>query len=178
MSVQIDARGIDKAMKVLEKVPYAVEYATAAALNRAALAGRTAVSKGIREHYTIRASDIKGQVKIKRATRDDLDAVVTVSGSPIDLTNFRVRISRRGVYAQVKKGGGGVLFRSFFMAVGKAGLYHRSSKPRLPIQREFGPSVPQMAGEALVSQGVQERMREVFQARFEHEVMHRLEEIG
>ena len=61
------------------------------------------------------------------------------------------------------------------MAVGKAGLYHRASESRLPIQREFGPSVPQMAGETNVSKGVQDRMQEVFQTRFEHEVMRRLE---
>jgi hypothetical protein len=175
MSVEVDVRVIDKAVKALGKVPNAVEQATAAALNRAVIAGRTAVSKGVREHYTIRASDIKGQVCIKRAAKSSLEAAVTISGSPIDLTNFRVRISRRGAYAQVKKGSGGILPRSFFMAVGKAGLYHRASESRLPIQREFGPSVPQMAGETNVSKGVQERMQEVFQTRFEHEVMRRLE---
>ena len=175
MSVEVDARDIDKAVKALGSVPNVVEQATAAALNRAVIAGRTAVSKGIRERYTIRASDIKDQVRIKCATKDSLEASVTISGSPIDLTNFRVRISRRGAYAQVKKGGGGILPRSFFMVVGRAGLYHRASESRLPIQREFGPSVPQMAGETNVSQGVQERMQEVFQARFEHEVMRRWE---
>lgn len=177
MSTEIDARDIDKAMKLLEKVPNAVEQAAATALNRAVIAGRTAVSKGVRERYTIQASNIKGQVRIKRAVKSDLEAAVIISGAPIDLTNFRVRISRRGVYAQVKKGGGGVLSRSFFMAVGKAGLYHRSSRSRLPIQREFGPSVPQMTGESHVSQDVQERMHEVFQTRFEHEAIRRLEEI-
>ena len=68
MSIEIDARDLDKAMRALENVPHAVEQATAAALNRAALAGRTAVSKGIRGQYTIRAADIKDQTLIKRAT--------------------------------------------------------------------------------------------------------------
>lgn len=175
MSVEIDAQDIEKAMKALEKVPNAVERAAAAALNRAVIAGRTAVSKGIRERYTLKATDIKEQVRIKRAARNSLDAEVTVTGTPVDLTKFRVRISGRGIYAQVKKGGGGTLRRSFFMAVGKAGLYHRSSKSRLPIQREFGPSVPQMAGEINVSRGVEERMQAVFRERLAREVAYRLE---
>ena len=50
MSVEVDVRVIDKAVKALGKVPNAVEQATAAALNRAVIAGRTAVSKGVREH--------------------------------------------------------------------------------------------------------------------------------
>ena len=175
MSIEIDARDLDKAMRALENVPHAVELATAAALNRAVLAGRTAVSKGIRGQYTIRAADIKDQARIKRATKDDLSARIEVSGTPIDLTKFRVRISGKGAYAQVKKGGGNTLPHSFFMAVGKAGLYHRASASRLPIQREFGPSVPQMAGDTEVRGGVEARMQEVFRARIVHEVAYRLE---
>ena len=54
------------------------------------------------------------------------------------------------------------------MAAGRAGIYHRATKKRLPIEREFTLSVPQMAGNVNVSAAVQKRMSEVFVERLEH----------
>ena len=170
MNIAVELTNDEKAAYLLRASPETLELATVAALNRAVLAGRTAVSKGMRAHYTIRAADVNR----KKARRGQLSALLTARGAPIDLMKFKVRIGRKGVFAQVKKGGGGKLARSFFVGIGRAGLYHRAATTRLPIQREYGPSIPQMAGETNVSAAVNTRMEEVFQTHFMHEVDYRL----
>jgi len=177
MSAAIELTNEKKAAHLLRASPEALELAVVAALNRAVLAGRTAVSKGMRVRYTIRAADVKGAMNMKVARRGQFRALLTARGAPIDLMKFKVRIGRKGIFAQVKKGGGGKLPHTFFVSAGRAGLYHRAATTRLPILREYGPSIPQMAGETNVSAAVNERMEEVFQTHFMHEVNYRLEEL-
>ncbi|WP_026766125.1 phage tail protein [Selenomonas ruminantium] len=177
MSLEVDLKDIEKAKRLLGLCPLQLELAQAAAMNRAILGGRTALSKGIREQYIIPASTVKGKMTMKKARGGLLQASLTVKGSPIDLMKFRTRISKHGVFAQVKRGGGGSLPHSFFVGTGRAGIYHRASESRLPIQREFGPSVPQMAGERHVSESVSDRMKEVMETRLSHEISVRLERL-
>ncbi len=170
MNIQIDMDGIVDAQRFLELFPKETTVSAVSAMNRAITAGRTQLSKGIREKYIIRAADIKGTLSTKKATSGNMQASVSSEGRPIELIKFKVRKLKSGYFAQVKKGGGGRLPHSFFVSVGKAGLYHRETSSRLPIQREFGPSIPKMASDTNVSATVEKRIQEVFQARFAHEM--------
>ena len=175
MSITVDSSSLERASILLDGMPMAAEKAISASLNRAILASRTALSKGVREIYTIKASDVKSNMTMKKSTAGTLTATLTVKGSPIPLTNFSVSVRKGDISARVKKGGGGSLPHSFFVVTKGVGIYHREASSRLPIQQEFGPSAPQMAGEPGVIDRAEERAQEVFESRLEHEIYARLE---
>lgn len=175
MNVTIDATGLEEARQLLANIPNGTQKAFGRAINRGLTAMRTAISKETRSKYVVKAKDIKDTLEVKKASSRHLSGKIVSTGSPLDLTKFRYRIKKRGgIYAQVKKGGGGTLPHSFFVTTGNAGLYHRVSRERLPIQREFGPSIPQMIGNEAVSTKIQERGREVFERELAHQISHLL----
>lgn len=175
MNVTIDAKGLDEARQLLAHIPKGTQKALGRSINRGLTAMRTAISKETRSKYVVKAKDIKGTLEVKRASHQHLSGKILSTGSPMDLTKFRYRIKKRGgIYAQVKKGGGGTLPHSFFVTTGKAGLYHRETRERLPIQREFGPSIPQMIGNEAVTMKIQERGREVFERELAHQISYLL----
>lgn len=151
--------------------------AQARALNRAINTARAAMSQGIRKHYNIPASVIKGTAKIKKASAAMQAASLSCVGRPVDLTKFKVNITKRnGVMAEVRKGEKRRLPHSFFVSTARAsGLFHRETSSRLPIQKEFGPSVPQMACNENVQDIMDERSQDMYWRTLEHEVMRRLE---
>ena len=175
MSITVDSKAIERAYIMLDKIPMEAEKAISASLNRAILATRTALTKGIRQTYTIKAADAKANMSMKKSTAGTLTASLLVKGSPIPLTDFSVSVRKGDISARVKKGGGGSLPHSFFVMTRGLGIYHRSSTSRLPIQKEFGPSMPQMVGEPGVIAQAETRAQEVFESRLEHEIYARLE---
>lgn len=167
MSVQVDIKGIDKAVVELAGTKRRVHAAIKSATGRALTAGRTAISKGIRSEYSVKASTIKNAIR-KQRENAGMGGRLIVSGRPIDLMEFFPNISRAGMVSVRIKKARKKLPHSFFVSTKKAGIYHRLSAKRLPIGREFTLSVPQMAGNTKVSKQVQDRMQEVFEERLLH----------
>lgn len=169
MMLEVDMAAADRAAKLLEGIPQGLEKATMFAINRAILAARTSAVKSIRETYMIKASDLKASMTMKKAGISHLRASLVTRGAPIDLQKFKVKISRDGVSAQVKRSGGGALPHSFFVTTGNMGIFHRTTSARTPLQREFGPSLPQMMGNEEVMAKVQARASAVLEERMLHE---------
>ncbi len=168
MSVRVEITNIEACKRMLAEQPKRAAAAMSSATNRALVAGRTMLSKGIRSEYNIRAGTIKSHTKLKKASKGTTSGELKVSGRPIDLMEFSPTIRKGGMVSVRVKKTRKKLPHSFFVAVGKAGLYHRTTRKRLPIEREFSLSVPQMAGNVNVSNAVQKRMSEVFVERLEH----------
>ena len=176
MSIEVDAGGIERAQMLLAGIPQAADKAVANSLNRSIVAARTAISKGIRGEYVVSAGDVKKNIRLDRAKPGKLSASVTFKGAFLELTKFKVKSRKgRGIQAQIKRGRSFNLPHSFFVATGHAGTYHRSSKASYPIDLEFGPSVPQMAGNAKVTEPAILRAQDVFSRTLEHEIFARLE---
>lgn len=169
-----DYREFDKAIKIIQATPKTVQAAIGSALSRSLTAGRATVSKGIRENYVIKAANIKSAIRTHRTAKGE--AQLLIEGAPLDLMKFKVRITRRGVKANVKRGGGKFLAHSFFADrnVKKAGIFSREGTSRLPIKRRYGPSLPQMVGAVEVKENVLQRMEDVFEERFMREIERRL----
>ena len=168
MNVRVEVTGIEECKRFLAQQPKRAATAMSSAANRALLAGRTMLSKGIRSEYSIKAGTIKSHTKLKKASRGTASGEIRVSGRPIDLMEFSPRLRKGGMVTVRVKKTRKKLPHSFFVTVGRAGIYHRTTKKRLPIEREFTLSVPQMAGNVNVSTAVQKRMSEVFVERLEH----------
>ena len=90
MNIDIDVDGIDAAQLMLGKQPNAIKRAMSSSINRALTAGRTALSKGIRSEYNIKAGTIKGATKSEKATAASGKGVITVTGRPMDLMAIKL----------------------------------------------------------------------------------------
>lgn len=205
--ITVNADQIARAEVLLKNVPNGVTKALVAALNRAAEGARSDAVRKVRERYYIKAADVRDAIKIKKATPDDLAAIVHAKGSPIALSKFRLTPSKpptkrrtKPIIARVVRGEGGPIKGAFVarMASGHVGAFIRAGTPRrreemfvrvggqlkkkkvkdLPIQQLYGPSLPQMLGHKSVTEFVEEQARERLESRLEHEIDRLLRGVG
>lgn len=159
------------------------------ALNRAASNLRTNASKEVRQKYIVKAGDVKGTISIKRATSKRIAAAVISKGGAVGLEKFRVSPTQprpekppRALKARVRKDSSlkkvlgsfvaGVNGNKVFRRV--PGSKHVKGKSgrwtELPIQRLFGPPVPEMLSNQEVWGRLETQAAETFEKRLEHEV--------
>lgn len=172
MSVEVELEGIWSVMEQLRSGCTAdMNKSISYAAYRALTAGRKALAVGIRGEYNIKSGRIKATTKLKRPSEAFGKASLIVSGRTIDLSEFAPKVSKKRVLSVKVTKTRKKLNHSFFV-VPKGGIYHRVTKDRLPIKREYTLSVPQMAGNVNVSDKVQERMIEVFEDRLKKAFMY------
>jgi len=176
--IELTLEQMERAERVLAKVPGAAPRAMANAINRAAETARTEAARKVRETYYVRHQDVIQTIKIYKATPSDLHAIVISRGHLFPLTKFRVTPRqpqprrKRPIVVRVKRGAGGTVEKAFVarMPSGHLGVFHRAGKPRLPIIERFGPSVPQMLESEDVRRWVEEKAAERLDDRLEHEI--------
>lgn len=173
MFVSIEAEGLDEAREALEGIKGGFGKAVSDALNRAASTARRIGSEEIRNIYTIKDKGLKSDLRINQASYRNLSVSISATGTPLDIMLFNISFKKKGIFVSVKKNGGkGDLLAKFFVAnPGKSvGIYHRVGDPRLPIQRAFGPSIPQMMGNPDVIEKMRQAANERFTERLAHNV--------
>lgn len=181
--INVDAEGIDRAMKALSHMPGQFVAAFRNATNRAASMGRTRASKIVRKKYTAKAKDIKKSLSLKRATRSDMMATLYASGHALTLSKYNYSphrdttgAARRKVRSTMKKDNKRVVDNGFVYTYKKDGqqyIWARTpNDPEYGIKRVSGSSVPRMMGNQ--HEEVEELIREAFQKRLDHEVEARL----
>lgn len=161
---------IEKAKQDLANVKNGAQIATANSSQRALAAARTAGVKMMRSTYTVKSAAAKSHMIIRHG-RDAYMRELVITGSPIRVEEFKHSKRAEGAFVSVKNGGGGVIKSSFF-TVGRhgVGVFVRTTPERLPIQEQYGPSVPQMMGNPTVVDAMQKRGAEVFEERMAHEI--------
>ena len=178
--IRVDAKQLEKAENVLSQIPGAVPKAVARAINRATQNARTNAVKKITNEYTIKRKRVVDTMDIKKASPGKLSAFVLSKGSVIALSYFKTfpgkvptRRLKNPVFVQVKKSGGGTIKGAFLaeMKSGHIGVFHRANgNSSMPIQQNYGPSVPQMLESKSVSAFIKEKAQEVLETRLEHEI--------
>lgn len=78
--IQINLRHVDELVRLFERTPREARIVISRAINRAAVSARARASQEIRKKYIIRASDIKGAIKISKSTPGTLSAEIRASG--------------------------------------------------------------------------------------------------
>lgn len=134
----------------LEEMGRAAPSILARALNRAQTAGQTATVRAVGRDTGLAAKYVKREIRLDKASRTRLTAVVEVVGRRIPLIAFQARgpePSRgrgRGVSYRLPGGRGRVpdAFISKVGVGGHRGVFKRRGKRRLPIVELRGPSVP------------------------------------
>ncbi len=179
--ITIDEKGLAEAQKLLADMPKAIPKAAAKSINKAATAAKNEAWKQVKKDYTIKRARVsKAWDKITKATASNLSAKLTSRGSVMALSYFTTkpksppkRRPKNPVFVQVRRDGGGSIPSAFVarMKSGHTGVFHRTSgNQSLPIQQNYGPSVPQMLGSKSVSAFIEERASEVLNQLFENEI--------
>lgn len=144
LSISIDSKAVDR---ILSELPdkYA-RPALSRALNKTAANVRTAASRAIREKRGLSTKAVNDALTVRRSTPRTLLAQLRVTGKPIPLKEYKARAGKRGVTVAVTKGArkrvvvGGI--KAFISEQIGGHVFVRTGKPRLPIKKLFGPSIP------------------------------------
>lgn len=155
-----------------EKAPNAI----ANALNRAINTVAAHVSREVRKEYNIKAKDVKATLRKVRASRANLSAMVSSRGEVVPLDRFKVSPKtvqpkrKKTIKVAVKKTGLKPLLGAFVADIHGIKVFKRVTKHRLPIQRMFGPSIPQMLGNEEIRNKINREGKEMFERRLDHEI--------
>lgn len=178
--IEVDAKQLEGVKAALAHLLGAAEKAVARAVNRAAQSAKVAAIRKATQEYVIKRARISETFEVGRATPSQPSAFIRSKGRPRALPYFRTRPRqvprkkpRKALFAQVKQGGGGTIRGAFLarMKSGHLGVFHRTDgSSSLPIQQNYGPSVPQMLRSPSVSAFIREKAQAVLGERLEHEV--------
>ena len=178
MSVRIviDETGIEEVAQRLGEIRNKAPNAISNALNRSLTNVSATLKKEVRSQYHVKAGDIQKTLKMKRATAAKLSAEVRSSGSPISLDKFKVSPKtanprrKSQLKIAVKKNGTKQILGAFIANISGNKVFKRVGKHRLPIEKLFGPSVPQMASEEGIVDTVNTKAAQTYAQRLEHEI--------
>lgn len=145
------------------------------ALNRAARSAVAQTVKFIRETYNIKASDLKGEIKINRASVKDQRIQLRVSHKAIALVKYGARQTAKGVSFKEKKGERKSIESAFIATVGKGrhlGVFKRKTPKRFPIKELYGPSAMQLISSNVAQQYIEGIFYERFKIELERAIQH------
>lgn len=183
--IEINKKDIKRIENLLGNMHKRTPNVIANAANRAATTIVASIKKEVRSKYHIKAGDIQNTIVRKKATRSTLYTEVRSKGNLIGLDKFKVLPKnpnpkrKKPIRVAVKKEGGAKQLVSSFVAdIYGNKVFERKGKNRLPIQRLFGPSVPQMIDNADVRNKIEQAGIDMFSKRLEHEMNRLLEKGG
>lgn len=170
--------GVERAERLLMNIPGGLKKAVPRAINRAMESARTVGVQQARDQYTVKAKAVRSTIKLDRASSGRMVGVITSSGSPISLYDFKVNPKtvngrrRSPIRVSVKKGQQTALSKGFIgrLGSGKTGVFERIGEKRLPIKMLYGPSAPQMLGNDNVADKIEKTAAETMDKRLDHEI--------
>lgn len=179
--IDVDERSIRETQQRLGDFERRAPSAISNALNRGMANVNTNIKREVRKEYHIRAGDVNATLTKIRASRGSLSAGVLSKGHLIGLDKFKISPKtvnpkrKTPITAAVKKSGGGKLGSAFPADINGMKIFRRSGKSRLPINRLFGPSVPQMLDNEGMVHEIERQGQETFEKRLDHEINRILE---
>lgn len=183
-TIEFDERRVRKIQEKLEDIPEKAPQVISAALNRAVTNIAANISKEVRKDYNVKSSDIKGTLEKTRATRSNIDAIVRSRGELFPLDRFKVSPRKvepkrkKPIKVAVKKDGLKPLERAFVASINGLKVFQRTNRnvKRLPIERMFGPSIPQMIDHEPTIDKIEMEGRNMVYRRLDHEINRILEQ--
>lgn len=176
VEVEIDKVMLKMVQKRLRDVPNKAPQAISSALNRALTNVASNISREVRQEYNIKAADIRATLSKTRASRANLTAIVKSRGNLIPLDRFKISPKtvnpkrKSPIRAGVKKDGMKSLGSAFVADINGLKVFRRTTNKRLPIQRLFGPSVPQMLQNEEIREKINAEGEKTFYKRLDHEI--------
>ncbi len=162
-------------------VPIQLGLAEARALNRTILTARTHAVRSLAEDVGLPQREVRKSMSLRRATRSELAATLTVTGRRIPLIAFGARQSRAGVSYGLRRGRT-VAYGAFIatMRSGHRGVFRRVGasvrrspgawSPNLPIVELRGPSLPFVFSRRKIIAALRAAVELAYPKNLEHEM--------
>lgn len=145
-------------------------------LNRSLTTMTKSLNEEIRKEYTVKPTDVKKTLSKSTSSKGNLSAVLRSKGSVLPLNYFKFSPKKANpkrkapIKVGVKKNGMKPLLGAFVADINGSKIFERAGKKRLPINRLFGPSVPQMARNQDIKNIVNQKGYDMFNQRLDHEI--------
>jgi hypothetical protein len=183
-TIDIDRNMLSDVQNRLGTMSNKAPQVISSALNRALTTVASNISKETRQDYNIKAADIKATLTKTKASRTSMNAIVKSKGNLIPLDRFKVspkKVSpkrKASIKIGVKKNGMKTLSGAFVADINGLKVFRREGRKRLPIDRLFGPSVPQMLKSEDVRRRINEEGKDMFYRRLDHDITRILQGVG
>lgn len=184
IDISVPERQLNAIEQQLEHIPRQTPHIVRRALNRSLTTMQTAAKKEVRTRYHIKAGDIQSHLTSEKATTSNLQVRLAGKGSAIPLDRFKYSPKtanpkrKKAINVAVKKNGNKALPGAFLTDLSGNKIFKRLGKKRLPIERLYGPSVPQMMENENIPNLVTDEGMKTFDTRVNHEVSRILERGG
>lgn len=182
--IQIDDAALSNVERRLGQLAHRAPNAIASSLNRTVTNITSNISKETRAKYHVKTADIKETIKVTKASKSALSAEVRSKGKPIPLDHFKVTPKtvnpkrKSQLKIAVKKDGVKKVLGAFVANLSGVKVFKRETAKRLPIARLFGPSIPQMIGNNDSVEKINQKARETYETRLNHEINRILGQLG
>lgn len=194
--INIDSSALTRVVGQLSEFPNEIKPALARAINKTMDSTVTQIKKEVSAEYTIKQKDVAKAIVRQKAKPTNLSSAAIASGGQVSLAKFKhtpndpppKQIYRQPVRVQVKKKGGrkvvvnGIGNKGFIQKIhGSNMIFTRRGKARLPIDKHFSLSVPQMISDKNDSKGsiqrIKKRTEEMLNKKVEQEINYRLNKV-
>jgi hypothetical protein len=141
ISLRIDTADIVRRELVYQAGPKRMQQIISRVLNHVGGTARTKVKSTLAKQMGLPAGPVDARLITKRAYPGHQSFEITAAGRPIPLAEFDARQTRRGVSA--RPWGQRRVFPGTFIVQSLGGqVFRRAGRPRLPIVKLWGPSLP------------------------------------
>ena len=181
--IEVDSKGLEKVQKAMKEYPQDARAAMANALNRTASKTVSFTHEAVTDKYTAKRKSVKSTMNIKKARRNNLEAVVTSTDKRIKVSGFKYgktgtnRIARPEIIRGQRKTSTSnppLFVGRANKSHGKQEVFVRTPGERFPISYGFSIGIPQMIQNNEVWKKVGKQAGEFLQQRFAHEFEQRL----
>jgi hypothetical protein len=180
INISIDKEMANITKEMLAGFPKEADKVILHALNRTLDNVRANMVRKTRDIYTVKSTTVRKTIKIRKATKEgEIIHANVISRGGANPVNTAFRVSPRTVNGKrrtpiklsIKKNSEYDLDRAFIaQRHGYHHVFERDGKPRLPISKVFGPSVPQMIQNQEVEAFVTKEAQKTIEKRILHEI--------
>jgi len=166
MQLKVKLEGFEDIRKTLDKD--LLKKVTGRTIKRTVNKFKTVTTREVRKTYNVKAKDLKKHIKLKRTS--NFEYLFTAKSERFGLEKFGARQTKQGVSVRIRKDRGRKVIKGAFLAKdikGNIRIFKRRYKERLPLDRFYSISIPQMFNKEIVNKGFEEAQK-TFEKEFKH----------
>jgi len=165
MNVNIDKADIASVKKMLTGIKNGTPKALTQALNKTTKTMKTQIKARLGNELNLTAARIEKDLRIIKASYNNLNGGVVASGQPVGLTQFKATQTKKGVKVKTKKAGTKKLIKHAFIQHGRNQNLHvfwRKGKERYEIHAKHGPRIEDILASPKVLEPIQIQAAHIF----------------
>lgn len=177
MSFRIDVRAdLKEVRKLFRELGPGVDRAAVRALNKTATTVKANAAREIQKQRNIKIGEIKKGLRMIRARKGSLTAIIEARHNPIAIRHFKARQTRQGVSVKIRKTGKPIRLqnkgqKSFIVNKFGGNVFVRKGKSRLPIQEwRRVPGISTVFAQDVIENHLRSTARDIWPKRFRQEL--------